>query len=255
MPLAIEIIIGIIIETTAVLDVTSVNSSIIIIITNTKTKVDGVPNIETVDDAIKLANPVLNIPSDKAIPPPNNSNVPQSTNLESDQFNTNFWFFQSTGKRNNSKAPNNAIIFSSNQESFKENVFEKIKFQNGLVTQRVTTTKNAITVSFSPLVQLPSDFRCCDTNSFPPCILLISGGKTFNKTNHAIGTNKITTGTPIFIQSIKLNCFIPEAPKIETHKPFGGVPIIVPTPPIEAAHAIPSIIVRPKFDLPISPSP
>ena len=62
VPFAIDIIIGIIIEITAVFDVTSVSNSRRIIITNIMTKVDGVPKNATAVFAIKAASPVLKHP-------------------------------------------------------------------------------------------------------------------------------------------------------------------------------------------------
>ena len=120
VPCAIEIIIGIIIDVTAVLDVTSVRSSRRMIKTNINTNVEGEPKNESAVFANQLARPVLNIPSDSAMPPPNNKRVPQSTNFASDQLSTNFWLFQSTGSRNNIRTPNKAIIFSSNHLRFSE---------------------------------------------------------------------------------------------------------------------------------------
>ena len=86
-------------------------------------------------------------------------------------------------------------------------------------------------------------------------MFLTSSGKTFKSTNHKMGINKITNGMPIFIQSTKFISLIPAELSIETQIPFGGVPIIVPTPPTDAPHAIPNIMDFPKFDSPTFPPP
>jgi hypothetical protein len=89
--------------------------------------------------------------------------------------------------------------------------------------------------------------------------LTTSGGCLFNSRSHATGTITTTYGTPKLIQPRnEIGRYDGSAPSVEFRMPrampFGGVPMIVPTPPIDAAQAMPSITAVPYRDFPGSAS-
>ena len=82
--------------------------------------------------------------------------------------------------------------------------------------------------------------------SSAPCSIGISGRRSFTSNSHATNRNTIESGPANTSQSRKLICTSRRDSATPAKTAFGGLPIRVATPPIDALYAIPSINASPK---------